>query len=351
MLLATSPPIHDQRYEASPRQRMGQSQLDLARNTIDAGLPVHPVGWPRKTPLTEHGFKDATTDRAQIMEWWKRWPDALVSIPTGETTGIAVLDVDHGGEVSFADLLARLGYELPEDLSRVWSHTPSNGRHYYFEHEIGTTPRTRASDIAPDIDSRGVGGSIIIPENVLPDGRAYRWGGSGRFDDVEPMPRDLLYLMTFSARERATIMQTPQLATAIRNSGPTQWWNEMQAWREAERARIASRFLSSDDDDDGMRRQALHDLQAITVEFAALTDGRRQKLFSLACRVARYVVHGKLSEIEFRSALMDAARANGSLVKHGTVWAITTIRNAINQASRDPLPPLSRAFRSDRGSA
>jgi MFS family permease len=42
--------------------------------------------------------------------------------------------------------------------------------------------------------------------------------------------------------------------------------------------------------------------------FAALTDGRRQKLFSLACRVARYVVHGKLSEIEFRSALMDAAK-------------------------------------------
>ena len=45
-------------------------------------------------PLTEHGFKDASTDTRQIHEWWTRWPHALIGMPTGERTGLAVLDVD-----------------------------------------------------------------------------------------------------------------------------------------------------------------------------------------------------------------------------------------------------------------
>jgi hypothetical protein len=173
------------------------------------------------------------------------------------------------------------------------------------------------------------------------------------FEDAEPVkpgmtvPQYLGHLArTFNKKERDLIEGTPALRR-MTSSPPAAWAGILQAWRDAEAKRIASRCLSLDDDDDGMRRQALHDLHTITVEFAGLTDGRRQKLFSLACRVARYVVHGKLSENEFRSALMDAARANGALAKHGPAWAVTTIRSAINRASKDPLPPLARAFRSE----
>ena len=34
------------------------------------------------------------TDAATIRKWWKRWPDALIGMPTGKVTGIAVLDLD-----------------------------------------------------------------------------------------------------------------------------------------------------------------------------------------------------------------------------------------------------------------
>ncbi len=141
-------------------------QLDLALATAEDGYPVHPVGMINgtKKPLTPHGFKDATTDAAQIIEWWTRYPLALVSVPTGIETGLAVLDIDLGGEPAFGQLMARLGLETEDDLSHVRSITPSGGRHYYFEYQPGTSPRTRASDIAPNIDSRGLGGSIIIPE-------------------------------------------------------------------------------------------------------------------------------------------------------------------------------------------
>jgi hypothetical protein len=166
--------------------------------------------------------------------------------------------------------------------------------------------------------------------------------------EASPAPRALLYLATFNAKERALIKETPALHKALKTALPEQWASVLQDWRQSEAERI-SNLLSAIDDEDGMRRQALHDLHVVAAEFAALSDGRRQKLYSLACRIARYVVHGKLTDDEFRSALMNAARANGSLMKHGPAWAVTTIRNAIVCASNDPLPPLARVFRTQGG--
>src|ERR1019366_5905262 len=73
------------------------------------GLPVFPVhsapngacscGVGRcknsgKHPRTAHGFKDATIDAGQIGEWWRKWPNANIAIPTGGISGFLVLDVD-----------------------------------------------------------------------------------------------------------------------------------------------------------------------------------------------------------------------------------------------------------------
>ena len=47
-----------------------------------------------KSPLTRNGFKDATQDEAQIRRFWASHPDALVGVPTGSRTGLAVIDFD-----------------------------------------------------------------------------------------------------------------------------------------------------------------------------------------------------------------------------------------------------------------
>ena len=165
--------------------------------------------------------------------------------------------------------------------------------------------------------------------------------------DAPLAPRALVFEATFSRSERAEIARDPDLSADIRTADPSTWAARMDAHRQSQAAAIAARTAHLPLDADGMRRQALHDLRAATAEYAGLSDGRRTKLFNLACRCARYVVHGVLSENEFRSAWMDAARANGALAKHGPVWAVTTIRNAINKAQGDPLPPLARAFRTE----
>jgi hypothetical protein len=73
--------------------------LEAAMAYAAGGLPVFPcVNSPNeerhKRPLTAHGFKDATTDEKKIRRWWSISPDALIGMPTGKVSGIAVLDLD-----------------------------------------------------------------------------------------------------------------------------------------------------------------------------------------------------------------------------------------------------------------
>lgn len=321
------------------------NQLALALGYAGDGVPVFPVSPHTKRPLCAHGYKAATTDAAQIREWWRQWPDALAAAPTGAASGFIVLDVDKGGQSGFADLLMRLGCDGIADLTPAWVETPGVGLHLYFGYAPGTDPRSRAGDIAPHIDTRGHGGSIILPGNVLPDGRSYRWAGTvASLHDLPSAPKGLLWLATFNTRERQQIASTPDLLAALKAAPATDWAAIFERWREDEARRIAQR-CGPCADDEGMRRQALHDLSLTAREYAELQDGRRNKLFSLACRCARYVAHHVITEAEFRAALLDAAKANGALAKHGSAWAESAIRRALVRGNGDPLPPLARAFR------
>jgi hypothetical protein len=44
--------------------------------------------------MTPNGFKDASTDSAVIKIWWENNPDAAIGIPTGEISGLVVVDID-----------------------------------------------------------------------------------------------------------------------------------------------------------------------------------------------------------------------------------------------------------------
>ena len=69
---------------SQPRPHQDHLAWDLAY--VEAGIQILPVK-PDKSPYTEHGFKDASTDLDQIREWWTRWPDAGIGIRTGSSSG------------------------------------------------------------------------------------------------------------------------------------------------------------------------------------------------------------------------------------------------------------------------
>ena len=146
-----------------------------ARRFAEATVPVFPCGAGGKRPLPgSSGFHDATTDLGQVADWWGRFPNANVAIPTGKASGVVVVDVDvHGINGFEAFGRARTAGLLPVPLAVV--HTPSGGMHlYYPAHEAMEQRSWQAGKVG--IDCRGDGGYIIVPPSrVRVDGvlRAY----------------------------------------------------------------------------------------------------------------------------------------------------------------------------------
>src|SRR4051812_22536886 len=66
-----------------------------------------------KHPRTAHGHKEATTDAAQIKEWWGRWDDANIGVATGFAFDVLDLDNDTAGQW-LGNHAADLGYDTSE---------------------------------------------------------------------------------------------------------------------------------------------------------------------------------------------------------------------------------------------
>jgi hypothetical protein len=106
-----------------------------------------------KTPYTEHGFKDASCGNAIITEWWTRWPDALIGVPTGIWFDVLDLDLQHEPARQW---LNEHRAELPVTRTHV---TRSGGRHLLFK--PNAVVKCTAGLIAPNVDTRGAGGYVI----------------------------------------------------------------------------------------------------------------------------------------------------------------------------------------------
>jgi hypothetical protein len=145
-----------------------QAALELAE-LGNAVFPLLPCG---KTPLTKHGFKDATTDPNIITKWWTQWPDANIGLATGHASGCIVLDIDGADGNSSLEALKRELGPLPATcMART-----GKGRHLYFCYPDGKEIRCR-TNLAPAIDVRADGGYVVAPPSVHPNGAPYEWIG------------------------------------------------------------------------------------------------------------------------------------------------------------------------------
>lgn len=158
---------------------------------------------PNKAPYTTRGFKEASTDQALIRDWWARWPDALIGLPTGAVNGIVVLDIDNHGGVPGDESLEALQQRFEPLPETVEALTAGGGRHLFFRHPRGGVVIPNSSGaLGASLDVRGDGGYVIAAPSRLPDGRAYEWEGSSDPDEgvsVAPLPAWLLALLVRDA--------------------------------------------------------------------------------------------------------------------------------------------------------
>ena len=164
------------------------------------GLPVFPCNPDNKSPLTGNGFHDASTDSATVTAWWRRWPNAMIGLPTGQASGVWVLDIDDPAAFEAS------APNLPTTRKSI----TGKGYHLFWkldEVEVRNAQRhpKRGWPFAemPGAEVRGEGGYVILPPSRHPSGRLYRWEGSGV---AQTAPADLLRIVT---RKRASNDEAP----------------------------------------------------------------------------------------------------------------------------------------------
>ncbi len=169
-----------------------KTPLEAALDIAAGGVPVFPCG-ANKKPLTPHGFKDATCNDEIIQDWWKRWPQANVAIPTGKVSGRVVLDVDmdkakgKNGERTLAALVTKHG-DLPKTKQ---NRTPRDGRHIYFRHPGIPIPNNTDTKLGKGLDIRGDGGYVLVPPSRTADG-AYEEIDDSELADIPPWLLDMM---------------------------------------------------------------------------------------------------------------------------------------------------------------
>jgi hypothetical protein len=165
----------------------------------------HPLG-----ALVAHGVKDATTNRARVLAWWTRHPQANIGLATGYR--FDVLDVDNpAGERAIRQLAAAHRLASSGPLVR----TGGGGWHFYLA-------PTGLGNVHPrgleHVDWRGRGGYVVAPPSRHPSGHPYQWL-AGRDLDTPPGQVPTVLLERLQPRQLQRPTGPDQLPTALDGSG------------------------------------------------------------------------------------------------------------------------------------
>jgi hypothetical protein len=155
-------------------QKNTKSNLDHALYYLEQKLSVIPIGqdsnggWKKPLIKWEHYQKEHATE-ADLITWWKRWPDARIGIVTGIISGIVVVDIDprHGGKVE--------GAKFPSTLTSL---TGGGGWHFFYKHPMNQIIPNTTSFPEKGLDIRGDGGFVVVPPSLHASGVEYAWSES-----------------------------------------------------------------------------------------------------------------------------------------------------------------------------
>lgn len=151
-------------------------------------FPVKPMG---KLPLTPRGFKDASNDPMQLLEWNRKWPTANWAVATGIESGILIIDIDGEQGSDWWD-----EQWFPSGVEVV---TPRGGRHIYYAY---TDPSIDISigqkAFHTQIDWRGNGGYALLPGSATSSEADSTYGDGeyvGKLADFPELPQGVIDLI------------------------------------------------------------------------------------------------------------------------------------------------------------
>jgi hypothetical protein len=200
-------PLHHPLPDRSDLQPVGGNQQPAVGGGCSCRDPVcgqvgkHPLG-----SLVPHGVKDATCNRARVLAWWTRHPQANIGLATGHR--FDVLDVDGpAGAQAIQELAAEHSLERSGPLVR----TGGGGWHFYLA-------PTGLGNVLPagleHVDWRGRGGYVVAPPSRHASGHPYQWATGRDLDTPRAeVPEVLLERLQPRHRQRPNgPVQLPAIA-------------------------------------------------------------------------------------------------------------------------------------------
>lgn len=183
--------------------RAEKGMLEHALEFLQLGYPIFPVcspamgqhrhrnaacSSPGKRPLIAwEPYQTRLPTINDVREWWSRWPQANIGMPTGKLSGIVVLDADSGDAKKLA--MSEGGLDR---TPAVFTGKPG-GMHFWLAHpgeEVSNFARKR-----PGLDFRGDGGYVLVPPSLHASGARYRWVEATVGLTAAPVPPWLLALL------------------------------------------------------------------------------------------------------------------------------------------------------------
>ncbi|BBE74349.1 phage/plasmid primase, P4 family [Oharaeibacter diazotrophicus] len=320
-----------------------------------AGVPVFPCSpsaakGEGKRPLVPResapGAKDgglylATTDAETIRGWWRRWPKALIGMPTGARSGVVVIDLDprtHPVEVmlhalfewavSAGEMTVAEGAETR--VFPVRSVTQSGGLHLWFAAPDGVAVGNRvglfakvagvAEAIREHVDVRGDGGYVIVPPSIMDDGKAYVFpDGYGDLRALPPLDgplgRGLLDLLLKRGAFAAAAARATSAATATK----------------------AGAASTSSPEDEAVRRYGLAALDSAARDIASAQPGmRNQTINDRALSIGHLVGAGAIAHSTALAVLVDACLALGLTSDDKALRPGGTVERALRDGAAKP---------------
>jgi hypothetical protein len=231
-----------------------------------AQVGKHPLG-----ALVPHGLKEATTNRARVLAWWTRQPQANVGLATGHA--FDVLDVDGPqGAAAIRALAAEHGLVSSGPLVRT-----GGGWHYHLAPTGLGNAHPRSLE---RVDWRGLGGYVVAPPSRHASGQTYEFVAGRDLDaPLAPVPGVLLERLRHRQPERPAAPVAPlRLA-----DGPAHPYARVALAEELGRVATAPK------------------------------GERNRRLWEAGRNLYNLVAGGALAEHQVRDGLLDAAERCGLL--------------------------------------
>lgn len=275
------------------------------RKKVSADFDCQHAG---KHPRTKNGLDDATTDAAQIRDWWRKWPTANIGINCGKA-GLLIVDLD-----TYRDTYQ--GDDLELDEETVTALSGGGGAHLFYRLDAGDQFGNSNKNLPNGIDIRGYGGYVIVAPSLHKSGQLYQWENDYAPWDkpIAPIPPKLRELLTKKT-------QKPQSNAAV---GTSRKFEEN-----------ATRYGA----------KAIENQCALV---AASANGRRNTTLNTAAfSLGRLVAGGEIDPDYAHAELLSAARVVGLT----DAEAERTIQSGFSAGKMDPKMATRTAGQSERPQA